>query len=239
MLWVEWHLFKVFPGFPKEMSTEIRTVKRLLPMQETLVRTLGWEDPLEKEMATHSSTLAWKIPWTEEPGRLQSMELQRVGHDWATSLSLRGRKWSKSLQGVLLGLYHCLLALHTFFLQKCFHPIFQESGLNLEFLSTFVVLSRALGIDLTQGQYSRMCVVCLECRHHSIHCNLSTSTWQWFAYYEFSHHLLVARPEYVSSDKTFLRIHDIPPHFSPLPPLLSKHVLEQINLYFFTIIGHL
>ena len=46
-----------------------------------------WEDPLEKEMATHSSTLAWKIPWTEEPGRLQSMGSQRVGHDWVTSLS--------------------------------------------------------------------------------------------------------------------------------------------------------
>ena len=48
---------------------------------ETQVRSLGWEDPLEKEMATHSSILAWKIPWTEEPGRLQSMGLQRVGHD--------------------------------------------------------------------------------------------------------------------------------------------------------------
>ena len=50
-------------------------------MQETQVLSLGWEDPLEGEMATHSSTLAWKIPWTEEPGRLQSMESQRVGHD--------------------------------------------------------------------------------------------------------------------------------------------------------------
>ena len=59
-------------------------VKRLPAMQETQVRSPGWEDPLEKEMATHSSTLAWKIPWTEEPGRLQSMGLQRVGHDWAT-----------------------------------------------------------------------------------------------------------------------------------------------------------
>ena len=47
---------------------------------------LGWNDPLEKEMATHSRTLAWKIPWMEEPGRLQSMGSQRVGHDWATSL---------------------------------------------------------------------------------------------------------------------------------------------------------
>ena len=55
--------------------------KSLPAMQETLVRSLGWEDPLEKEMATHTSILAWKIPWMEEPGRLQSMGLQRVGHD--------------------------------------------------------------------------------------------------------------------------------------------------------------
>jgi len=50
-------------------------------MQETRVRSLGWEDALEKEMAIHSSTLAWKIPWTEEPGRLQFIGLQRVGHN--------------------------------------------------------------------------------------------------------------------------------------------------------------
>ena len=56
-------------------------VKCLPAMQETRVRSPGQEDPLEKEMATHSSTLAWKIPWTEEPGRLQSMGLQRVRHD--------------------------------------------------------------------------------------------------------------------------------------------------------------
>ena len=56
-------------------------VKHLPTMWETRVRSLGREDPLEKEMATHSSTLAWKIPWTEEPGRLQSMGLQRVGHN--------------------------------------------------------------------------------------------------------------------------------------------------------------
>ena len=63
-------------------------VKHLSTMQETWVRSLGREDPLEKEMAIHSSTTAWKIPWTEEPGRLQSTGLQRVGHDWATSLLL-------------------------------------------------------------------------------------------------------------------------------------------------------
>ena len=53
-------------------------------MQEMWVQSLGCGDPLEKEMAAHSSTLAWKIPWTEEPGGLQSMQLQRVGHDLAT-----------------------------------------------------------------------------------------------------------------------------------------------------------
>ena len=56
-------------------------VKHLSTMRETRVRSLGWEDPLEKEMAISSSTIAWKIPWTEGPGRLQSMGLQRVGHD--------------------------------------------------------------------------------------------------------------------------------------------------------------
>ena len=56
-------------------------IKRLPAMRETRVSTLGWEDPLEKEMATHSSILAWRIPWTEEPGGLQSMGSQRVGHD--------------------------------------------------------------------------------------------------------------------------------------------------------------
>ena len=56
-------------------------LKRLPAMRETQVRSLGWEDALEKEMATHSSILAWRIPWMEEPGRLQSMGSQRVGQD--------------------------------------------------------------------------------------------------------------------------------------------------------------
>ena len=56
-------------------------VKNLPAMQETQVQSLGREDPLEEEMATHSRTLAWRIPWREEPGRLQSMGSQRVGHD--------------------------------------------------------------------------------------------------------------------------------------------------------------
>ena len=58
-----------------------QSVKNLPAMQETLVQSLDWEDPLEKEMVTHSSILAWRIPWTEEPSGLQSMGLQRVGHD--------------------------------------------------------------------------------------------------------------------------------------------------------------
>ena len=68
-------------------SREVRTslvfqmVKRLPTILETQVQALGWEDPLEKEMATHSSILAWRIPWTEEPCRLQSMGSQRMGHD--------------------------------------------------------------------------------------------------------------------------------------------------------------
>ena len=56
-------------------------VKCLFAVQETQVRSLGWEDPMEKEMAAHSSILAWKIPWTAEPGRLPSMGSQRVGHN--------------------------------------------------------------------------------------------------------------------------------------------------------------
>ena len=72
----------------------VAQMKHLPAMRETQVWSLGWEDPLEKEMATHSTILAWKIPWTEESGRLQSMRSQRVGHNWATSL------YSDSWEGV-------------------------------------------------------------------------------------------------------------------------------------------
>ena len=74
-------------GFPLGLSRATRetlvaqTVNHLPATRETWVRSLGWEDPLEKAMAPHSSTLAWKIPWMEEPGRLQSMGSQRVGHN--------------------------------------------------------------------------------------------------------------------------------------------------------------
>ena len=64
-----------------EASLVAQTVKNLPAVQESRIRSVGWEDPLEKEMAAHSSILAWKIPWTEEPGGLQFTGLQRVGHD--------------------------------------------------------------------------------------------------------------------------------------------------------------
>ena len=60
-------------------------VKNLPAVQETCIQSLGWEDPLEKRMAAHSSIVAWRIPWTEEPGKLQSMGSQRIRHDWATN----------------------------------------------------------------------------------------------------------------------------------------------------------
>ena len=63
-----------------------QTIKSLSAMQETWVQSQGWEDPLEENMATPSSILAWRIPWTEDPGRLQSMGLQRVRHNWAPNI---------------------------------------------------------------------------------------------------------------------------------------------------------
>ena len=75
--------------YTSRASLVAQTLKRLPTVRETWVRSLGQEDLLEKEMATHSSILAWRIPWTEDPGRLQSMGLQRVRHDWVTSLYIK------------------------------------------------------------------------------------------------------------------------------------------------------
>ena len=76
-------------------SLVAQRLKRLPAIQESWVRSLGREDPLEREMATHSSILAWRIPWRHEPGRLQSTGSQRVRHDWATSLHFQGQKWGR------------------------------------------------------------------------------------------------------------------------------------------------
>ena len=84
-------------------SLVAQRLKCLPPMWETRVRSLGWEDPLEKEMATHSSILAWRIPWTEELGRLQPTGSQRVGHDRVTSLSLSNALETKDLVNFFLG----------------------------------------------------------------------------------------------------------------------------------------
>ena len=79
-IWAMAHLHLASTREATRASLVARLVKNLPTVQETRVQSLGWEDPLEKEMATHSSILAWKISWTEEPGGLQSMGSQRVGH---------------------------------------------------------------------------------------------------------------------------------------------------------------
>ena len=117
-------------------SLVAQTVKNLLAMRETWVQFLGCKDPLEKGTATHSSILAWRIPWTEEPGGLQSIRLQRVGHDWVTntytattslcSVSIDLSILPKSHERNLTVCGHlCLLRIskkwnHTFHLARCF-----------------------------------------------------------------------------------------------------------------------
>ena len=109
-------------------------------MRETWVRSLGWEDPLEEGMATHSSILAWRIPWAEEPEGLQSMELKRVGHDWATEHSTRpdpaDRHPSSFLGGQSLWLWH--LFLHGNFISR-----------SLWKYSVLPILSMCLQLNLT------------------------------------------------------------------------------------------
>ena len=78
MFWMPLIVSLGFPGGPV-----VKNLPATVGDEEIWVWSLSWEDSLEKEMAAHSSVLAWEIPWTEEPGGLQSMELQRVGHDWA------------------------------------------------------------------------------------------------------------------------------------------------------------
>ena len=81
-------------------SLIIQMVKNLPAIQETRVQSLGWDDPLEKEMATHSSILAWRIPSTEEPGGLQSKESQRIGHNWVT-FTFFFTMWKRKQKGPL------------------------------------------------------------------------------------------------------------------------------------------
>ena len=131
--------------YPPVAQTEM--VKRLSTMQETWVRSLGRKDPLEKEMTIHSSTIAWKIPWTEEPGRLQSMGSQRVGHDWATWSSLR----SLQAKSLCLLLASCHSGFNTHRIQSSyFHgsiSCFSCRQLPLQILSRMLTLPSPINIS--------------------------------------------------------------------------------------------
>ena len=94
-IWGNLHLVS---GISQWASTAAKRVKCPPEMWETRVWSLGQEDPLEKEMATHSSILAWRIQWTEEPSRLQSTGLQKVRHEWATSLTFTIGQWAQMKQ---------------------------------------------------------------------------------------------------------------------------------------------
>ena len=83
-------------------SLVAQIIKTLPSMQETQVQSLGQRDPLENGMATHSSTFAWRISWTEKPGGLQSMGLQRVGHDWASNTLIYFKKWKYDASNFVL-----------------------------------------------------------------------------------------------------------------------------------------
>ena len=132
-------------------SLVAQMVKRLSALRETQVRSLGRENPLEKEMAVHSSTIAWKIPWIEEPGRLQSMGSQRVGHDWVTSLSLSFKK-----------LYFINKLKHLFFSLYLAHP----GIVNQEFPIT---LSDELG-RLSHKQVQKSQGILETLRKGGLHC---------------------------------------------------------------------
>ena len=123
-----------------------QTVKRLPAIWETWIRSLGLEDPLEKEITTHARTLAWKIPWMEEPGRLQSMGSQRVWHSWAPFLSfpfsffneLLLRMWKTKWEG---------LCQERFKSNMWFPPLFNSL--------IFVLVSNS-GISWNSGQMPRI-----------------------------------------------------------------------------------
>ena len=100
-------------------------IKNLLAMEETQVWSLGQKDPLEKRMATHSSILAWRIPWTEEPGWLQSMGSQRVGHNWATNTHIKGKKETFWIHLKFTGIGSFLFSHMVYFLNSQFYTYFQ------------------------------------------------------------------------------------------------------------------
>ena len=116
-----------------------QTVKCLPTMWETWVRSLGQEDRLEKEMATHSSTLAWKIPWTVEPGSLQSMGLQRVRHDWVTKLSNFHTYTACTLEDIQKFLFWWMDVWIDSGWAGCFHPHYQLRRLQVSTICWWVM----------------------------------------------------------------------------------------------------
>ena len=116
-------------------------------MQETQIQPLGWADPLEKGMAAHSSILAWRIPWTEEPGGLQSMGLQGVGHDWATNslYDLKFDPWMRGLAYDQIWLAACFCFVNKVLLAytKAFIYVLSMPAFMLQWQSWVVVTKTA------------------------------------------------------------------------------------------------
>ena len=140
----------------RRTSLVAQTVKGLSTMWETRVQSLGWEDPLEKEMAIHSSTIAWKIPWTEEPGRIQSMGSQRVRHNWMTELNLTDRK-------------HCTICLYVWVqscptlwdpTMDCRPPGFSVHGIFQAIILDWVAISFSKGSSWSRDQTLISCISC-------------------------------------------------------------------------------
>ena len=132
-------------------------------MRETWVPSLGREDPLKKEMAIHSSTIAWKIPWTEEPGRLQSMGSQRVEHDWATSLTvvLVLISW-----GILYSVFHSA-------------PVYIPStnGQRFSFLYILATLVLSFSLLFFYNSHPNRCEVISHCGVFDLH--FPDDKWYW------------------------------------------------------------
>ena len=121
-------------------SLVAQTVKNLSAMPETRVWSMGRKDPLEKEMVPHSSTIAWKIPWTEEPGRLQSMGSQRVGHDWATPLFYNKYMQTKCMESHGVSKYTIQTAYVVLSRISCIITIF---WINIQIKKNFFCMKRA------------------------------------------------------------------------------------------------
>ena len=150
------YLWHANTSFSRDIPSLVaQRLKRLPGMRETRVQSLSWEDPLEKEMATHSSTLAWRIPWREEPGRLQSMESQRVRHDWATSLSLSFQNSKTMLiQFSILNVFYPAVYVvsihHQVWLSKGFPSTLPPSALTV---STFLLNFLSVRFSIAQQSH--------------------------------------------------------------------------------------